>query len=65
VRALWTIVRILVLLASLATLFVTVLFVSTPSGTSIVPSGAVIDAIALVVFVAVAWSLWRDRRALA
>jgi flagellar biosynthesis protein FliP len=65
VRALWTLIRIVVLLASLATLFVTVLFVSTPSGTSIDPSGAVIDAIALVVFVVIAWSLWRDRRALA
>jgi riboflavin transporter FmnP len=39
--------------------------VSTPSGTSIDPSGAVIDAIALVVFVVIAWSLWRDRRSLA
>jgi len=65
VRALWTLIRIVILLASLATLFVTVLFVSTQSGTSIDPSGAVIDAIALAVFVVTAWSLWRGRRALA
>jgi flagellar biosynthesis protein FliP len=61
---LWTLVRILILLASLATLLVTVLFVSSSTGTSIVPSGAVLDAIALVILVFVGWSLWRDRRAL-
>jgi hypothetical protein len=64
VRALWTVVRILVLLAALATLFVTPLFVSSPSGTSIDTNGAVIDAIALLILAVVAWSLWRDRRAL-
>ena len=64
-RLLWTLVRILLLLASLATLFVTVLFVSSTTGTSIDPSGAVVDAISLVVLVVVGWSLWRDRRALA
>jgi hypothetical protein len=64
VRLLWTLVRVLLVLASLGTLFVTVLFVSSPSGTSVELTGAVIDAIALVVLVVVAWSLWRDRRAL-
>ena len=64
-RVLWTLVRILILLASLATLVVTVLFVSSPTGTSIDPGGAVVDAIALVILVFVGWSLWRDRRALA
>ena len=63
-RVLWTIVRILLLLVSLATLFVTVIFVSSPTGSSIEPSGAVIDAVSLVVLVLVAWSLWRDRQAL-
>jgi flagellar biosynthesis protein FliP len=63
-RMLWTLVRILVLLASLATLVVTVLFVSSSTGTSIDPGGAVVDAIALVILVFVGWSLWRDRRAL-
>lgn len=60
-RALWTIARILLALLALAASFVTVLFVTGPSGTSVDPSGAVIDVIALVVLVAVAWSLWRDR----
>ena len=60
-RALWTIARILLALLALATSFVTVLFVTGPSGTSVDPNGAVIDAVALVVLVAVAWSLWRDR----
>jgi hypothetical protein len=64
VRALWTIARILVLLAALGTLFVTPLFVSSASGTSIDTNGAVIDAIALLILAVVAWSLWRDRRAL-
>lgn len=63
-RALWTVVRILLLLACLTQLFVTVLFVSSPSGTTIDPNGAIIDAIAVIVLVVVAWSLWRDRRAL-
>lgn len=60
-RALWTIARILIGLLALGTTFVTVLFVTGPSGTSVDPSGAVIDAVALVILVAVAWSLWRDR----
>ena len=63
-RALWTLVRILLLLAALATLFVTPLFVSSPSGTSIDVMGALIDAIAVVILVLTAWSLWRGRRAL-
>jgi hypothetical protein len=64
VRLLWTIVRFLVLLAALGTLLLTVLFVSSPTGTSVDTNGAVIDGIALVVFVLVAWSLWRDRHSL-
>lgn len=63
-RALWTLLRILVLLASLVVLTITPLFVSSPSGTSIEPAGAIIDAIAVVALVFVASSLWRDRRAL-
>lgn len=63
-RALWTLVRILLVLAALATLFVTPLFVSSPSGTSIDVMGALIDAIAVVILVLMAWSLWRGRRAL-
>ena len=60
-RALWTIGRIALALLALATTFFTALYVSGPSGTSVDPSGAVIDAVALVVLIAVAWSLWRDR----
>jgi hypothetical protein len=63
-RVLWTIIRVLIVLACLGTLLVTVLFVSSPSGTTIDASGAIIDAVALVVLIVVAWSLWRDRHAL-
>ena len=49
---------------ALATAFLTVLFVTGPEGTRGYVSGAVIDAVALVILVAVAWSLWRDRRSL-
>jgi hypothetical protein len=58
------IVRILLALASVATLFVTALFVSSPSGTTIDPSGAIVDLIAVIVLALIAWSIWRDRRAL-
>jgi hypothetical protein len=63
-RPIWTIARVVILLAALATTFVTILFVSGPGGTSIDPNGAIVDAIALIVIVAVAWSLWRDRASL-
>jgi uncharacterized membrane protein len=61
---LWTVVRLIVLLACLATLFVTPIFVSSGSATSVELLGAVIDAITLVILTFAAWSLWRDRRAL-
>jgi hypothetical protein len=61
-RILWIAVRALLVLAALATLVVTPLFVTSPAGTSVDTNGAVIDAIAVVVLVLVAWSLWRDRR---
>ena len=60
-RALWTIVRILVALLALGVTLVTPLFVSSPSGTTIDTTGAVIDAVAVIALVASAWSLWRDR----
>jgi len=63
-RALWTLVRVLVLLACAYVVLAAPVFVSSPSGTSIVTSGVIIDAVALVVAVVAAWSLWRDRRAL-
>jgi hypothetical protein len=52
------------MLVALGTLFVVPLFVSSPSGTSVETSGAVIDLIAIAVLVLAAWSLWRDRSAL-
>jgi len=64
VRALWTIARIIVALLALGTTAVTALFVTGPSGTSVDPNGALIDAVALVILIAVAWSLWRDRGSL-
>ena len=51
-------------LLALATAFVTVLFVTGPGETRVDVSGAVIDAVALVILVVVAWSLWRDRKSL-
>lgn len=51
------------MLAAVATIALVVFFVSTPNGTTIDPSGAVIDAIAVVILVVGLWSLWRDRRA--
>lgn len=63
-RIVWTLVRIAVALVTLAALFLTPLFITGPSGTSVDTTGALIDAVAIVVLVAVLLSLWRDRRAL-
>ena len=60
-QALWTVGRILVALAALGATFVTLLIRQTPGGTTIETSGAVVDLVAVVVLVAVLWSLWRDR----
>jgi hypothetical protein len=61
VRALWTLVRVLVGLVAIAVMLTAALFISGPSGTTIDPGGALIDAIAVLVLLAVLWSLWRDR----
>jgi hypothetical protein len=58
----WTVVRILLALLALGTLFITPLWMEGPGGTEIVVVGAVIDLVALAVLVAVAWSWWRSRR---
>ena len=59
----WTAVRILLILASLGVLFVTPLYSQSSDGTTrFLTDGVVIDAVALVVLVGSAWSLWRDRR---
>jgi len=63
-RALWTIVRLVVLVVAVGITLVTVLFVSGPGGTTIDTTGAFMDGVALLVIVLVLWSLWRDRRAL-
>jgi hypothetical protein len=54
-----------VILIAVATTFVTALFVEGPSGRTILLDGLVIDLIALAAIIAAAFSLWRDRRALA
>jgi hypothetical protein len=63
-RAVWTTVRIVVVLACVVALLLTSVFVTGPSGTSIDPIGAAIDVIAVGVLLIMAWSLWHDRRAL-
>jgi hypothetical protein len=54
-------VRLLLILGAITTMSFTVFWISSPSGTTIDTTGAIIDATALVVLVASAWSLWRDR----
>ncbi len=57
----WTIVRLIVAVVAAVVLFVTELFVAGPNGvTAIDRTGAIVDAIALAVLVAIIWSLWRD-----
>ena len=56
------VVRALLAVAVLGTLFLTPLWVQTPSGTEIVLSGLIIDLVALAVLVWVGWSWWRGRQ---
>jgi hypothetical protein len=57
-----TVVRVLVGVTALAVLFITPLYTQSSDGTTALqPVGVVIDAIALVVLVAIAWSLWPTR----
>lgn len=59
----WSAVRVLLILASLGVLFITPLYTQSSDGTTtLLLEGALIDAVALVVLVGSAWSLWRDRR---
>lgn len=59
----WTAVRVLLILASLGVLFITPLYAQSSDGTTqLLTDGVVIDAVALIVLVGSAWSLWRDRR---
>ena len=63
-RAFWSILRVVIALAAVGLVAATVVFVTGPSGTSLDPNGVAIDAVAVIVLVAVTWSLWRDRRSL-
>jgi hypothetical protein len=58
----WTIYRVAVILLALFTMFVTVAFVSGPSGTALDPAGAWIDVLALAALSVSVGSLWSDRR---
>lgn len=59
----WTAARVLLIVGAFAVLLSVALYTQSSDGTTaLVPSGVVIDAIAIVVLVASAWSLWRDRR---
>jgi hypothetical protein len=52
---------VLLVLGAIFTITLTPFWISSPSGTTIDAGGAIIVAVALVVLVASAWSLWRDR----
>jgi hypothetical protein len=59
----WTAARVLLIVAALAMLFLTPLYTQGSDGTTqLLTDGVVIDAVALIVLVGSAWSLWRDRR---
>jgi hypothetical protein len=59
----WTVARVLLIAGGLAVLLIVPLYSQSSDGaTAAVPVGVVIDAIAIVVLVASAWSLRRDRR---
>jgi hypothetical protein len=59
----WAVVRVLLILAALGVLLITPLYSQSSDGTtSLLLTGAVIDAVAILVLVGSAWSLWRDRR---
>lgn len=56
----WSLVRGVILLFALVTLFVTPLFVSDPSGSTVDAEGAWIDLLALAALVLAIEGLWRD-----
>jgi hypothetical protein len=59
----WTAARVLLIAAALVVLFSVALYTQSSDGaTALVPSGVVLDAIAMIVLIASAWSLWHDRR---
>lgn len=55
----FNVVRIVVVLAAFAVLLVNPVVIERPSGRSYEPLGLAVDAVALIVLVAVAWSVLR------
>jgi hypothetical protein len=58
----WTIYRTAVIVLALVTLFVTPVFITTPSGTTLDPAGTWIDVLALAALTVSVGSLWSERR---
>lgn len=59
----WTAARVLAIVVAVGVLFIVPLYTQTSDGTTqLLTDGVVIDAIAVAVIVASAWSLLRDRR---
>lgn len=59
----WTTARVLAIVLALGVLFVVPLYAQSSDGTTqLLTDGVVIDAVAIAVIVASAWSLLRDRR---
>jgi hypothetical protein len=59
----WTAARVLAIVVAVGVLFIVPLYTQASDGTSqLLTDGVVIDAVAIAVIVASAWSLWRDRR---
>ena len=59
----WTAARVLAILLALGVLFMVPLYVQGSDGTTqLLTEGVIIDAVAIAVIVASAWSLLRDRR---
>lgn len=59
----WNVARALLIFAALGVLLIVPLYTQSSDGTTaLLPAGVVIDAVAFIVLVASAWSLWRDRR---
>ena len=59
----WTAARVLAIVLALGVLFIVPLYTRSSDGTTqLLTDGVVIDAVAVAVIVASAWSLLRDRR---
>ena len=59
----WTAARVVAIVLAVGVLFIVPLYTQTSDGTTqLLTDGVVIDAVAIAVIVASAWSLMRDRR---